>query len=281
MAAASAAGCLPVDGRMKSWPARRRPVIVGAVSLNFEELDFAETRFGELILRRRRVLSLDRADVYEVKLDGSFLMSSLVNASEIALAELGLAALEQPPGSGSTADGWDVVVGGLGLGYTAATALEDDRVGSLLVLEYLAEVIAWHEQGLVPLGEQLGKDERCRLIQGDFFALAAEPEPGFDSAAPGRRFHAVLLDIDHSPDGLLHSSHAALYQPQGLRRLALQLHPGGVFALWSAEPPDEVFAGRLEVAFVDVQAHAVTFFNPLLDRDDTNTVYVCRVAAVS
>ena len=250
------------------------------MSLNFEELDFAETRFGELILRRRRVLSLDKTDVYEVKLDGSFLMSSLVNRSEIALSELGLAALgdglQHQAGSGAD-HGWDVVVGGLGLGYTAATALADDRVRSLLVVEYLPEVIAWHEKGLVPLGEQLRDDERCRLQESDFFALAADPERGFDKATPGRRFHAVLLDIDHSPDGVLHASHAALYEPQGLRRLASHLHPGGVFALWASESPDPVFARSLELAFEDVEAHAVTYFNPLLERDDTDAIYVCRV----
>ncbi len=256
---------------------------MGGVSLNFEELDFADTRFGELILRRRRVLSLDNTDVYEVKLDGSFLMSSLVTQSEIALTELGLAALGTSLKSqaGAGADHrWDVVVGGLGLGYTAATALAHERVRSVLVVEYLPEVIAWHEKGLVPLGEQLRDDERCRLQESDFFALAADPQRGFDAATPGRRFHAVLLDIDHSPEGLLHTSHAALYEPTGLRHMASHLHPGGVFALWSSEPPDPVFAQSLELAFDSVEAHAVTYFNPLLDRDDTNAIYVCRVSAV-
>ena len=252
---------------------------MGGVSLNFEELDFADTRFGELILRRRRVLSLDNAEVYEVKLDGSFLMSSLVNQSEIALTELGLASLAESLKSAAAPgadERWDVVVGGLGLGYTAATALADERVGSLLVVEYLPEVIAWHEKGLVPLGDELRLDDRCRLQESDFFALAADPEWGFDTATPGRRFHAVLLDIDHSPEGLLHTSHAALYEPEGLRRLARHLHPGGVFALWSSEPPDLVFAKSLEQAYQGVEAHDVTFFNPLLDRDDTNAIYVCR-----
>ncbi|MFT7464842.1 MAG: spermidine synthase, partial [Pseudohongiellaceae bacterium] len=203
---------------------------------------------------------------------------------EIALTELGLSALGQSSAhsSGASCSGpWDVVVGGLGLGYTAATALADDRVASLVVVEYLPEVISWHQRGLVPAGEQLCSDDRCRLVQGDFFALAGEPQTGFDLAHPGRRFHAVLLDIDHSPQGLLHPSHEALYQPEGLQRLAQHLHPGGLFALWSAEPPDPVFAKQLEVAFEGITAHAVTYFNPLLDRDDTNSIYVCRAPTLA
>ncbi len=238
------------------------------MSLNFEELDFAQTRLGELILRRRRALSLEGEPFYEVKLAGSFLMSSLVNASEIALTERGLAALQ--PGS------WDVVVGGLGLGYTAAAALDDPAVESLLVVEFLPEVISWHTRNIVPLGETLTTDERCRLVQGDFFELARNPD-GFDREAPGRRFDAVLLDIDHSPDGLLHSSHADLYQPEGLRRLAAHLRPGGVFALWSSEPPEPAFTDKLGAVFATAVAHAVQFENPLLGRDDVNTVYVATV----
>jgi hypothetical protein len=63
-------------------------------------------------------------------------------------------------------------------------------------------VIEWHAEGLVPLGPELTGDLRCRFVQGNFFALAAS-EAGFDPAVPARRFDAVLVDIDHSPDFLL------------------------------------------------------------------------------
>ena len=112
----------------------------------------------------------------------------------------------------------------------------------------LAEVIEWHEQGLLPLGKQLTGDPRCRLVNGDFFAMSHSAE-GFDAAAPGRRFDAVLVDIDHSPRNLLHPRHAALYEPEGLARLAGHLHPGGVFALWSNDPPDEAFERVLAGVF--------------------------------
>ncbi len=237
------------------------------MSRRFEEIDWRPTPMGEISLRRRRDVSTGE-DVYEVKLGDEFLMSSLFTAGEIALTRLGLARL--PGGAGPV----DVVVGGLGLGYTARAALDDPRVGSLTVVDALAEVIEWHRKHLVPLGAALTSDARCRLVQGDFFALAAGPGP--DPEEPGRRFHAVLLDVDHSPGFVLHPSHAALYRPEGLRRLAGHLHPGGVFALWSNEPPDDGFTARLRDAFGDADArgHVVSFDNPLQGGTSTNTVYV-------
>jgi spermidine synthase len=242
------------------------------MSALFEELDYRETPIGALSLRRRRELRLG-VDVFEIKLGEDFLMSSLFTASEIALARLGLGAL----GGDSSLD---VVVGGLGLGYTAAAVLENARVGSLLVVEALAPVIDWHRRGLVPLGAAITADARCRLVHGDFFALAAA-DAGFDPDAPGRRFDAVLVDIDHSPDGLLDPGHGGFYKPAGLRRLAANLRPGGVFALWSNTLPDEAFTARLADCFVEARAEPVTFHNPLQDRPFTQTVYLGRTAAAA
>jgi spermidine synthase len=119
-------------------------------------------------------------------------------------------------------------------------------------------------------------DPRCRLIEGDFFALAGAPEIGFDPDLPGRKFHAVLLDIDHSPQNLLDEKNATFYSADGLRRLAAQLLPGGVFALWSDDPPDETFLKHLAEVFDSPQAHVVKFPNPLLGSDSASTVYVAR-----
>jgi spermidine synthase len=234
------------------------------MSVYFEELDFRPTAMGALSLRRRRELSTG-IDVYEIKLGDEFLMSSLFTVAEIALARLGLAALQR-------AD-LDVVVGGLGLGYTAQAVLEDSRVRSLIVVDALAEVIEWHERGLLPLGEQLTADPRCRFVAGDFFAMSGSAD-GLDPQTPGRRFDAVLVDIDHSPQNLLHPNHAALYRPEGLRKLAGHLHPGGVFALWSNDPPDQAFKAVLAGVFATSDVHVVSFDNPLQDRDANNTVYI-------
>lgn len=223
---------------------------------------------GDLILRRRRIAMLEGLEVYEVKLGEAFLMSSLFHVVEDALADLGLAAV--------AGESLNVIVGGLGLGYTAVAALMHERVAELLVVDALPAVIEWHQKHLVPLGATLTGDARCRFVEADFFALAADPERGFDPSEPGRRFHAVLLDIDHSPDNLLHERHASFYSTEGLRRLAAQLLPGGVFALWSDDPPEGDFLSSLAEVFETPATHIVTFPNPILDRDSESTVYVAR-----
>ena len=234
------------------------------MSVYFEELDFRPTPMGVLSLRRRKSLT-SGGDIYEIKLGDEFLMSSAFTVAEIELARLGLAALGRTD--------IDVVVGGLGLGYTAQAVLENPGVRSLVVVDALAEVIEWHAQGLLPLGGRLTGDPRCRLVNGDFFAMSHSAD-GFDPDAPRRRFDAVLVDIDHSPANLLHPRHAALYAPEGLARLAEHLHPGGVFALWSNDPPDEAFNAVLAGVFATSAAHVVTFENALGDRDASNTVYI-------
>lgn len=241
------------------------------MSIYFEELDYRQTPIGALSLRRRRELSLG-IDIFEIKLGDDHLMSSLFTASEIALARLGLAALSGPA--------LDVVVGGLGLGYTAQAVLEHGAVKSLIVVEALEAVIDWHRQGLLPIGLEMTSDPRCRLVLGDFFALAASQD-GFDPAVPARRFDAILVDIDHSPDLLLDPENAVFYRLEGLRRLAAHLHPGGVFGLWSNELPDDAFTARLAQVFAAARAERVTFHNPLQDRDFTQTVYLARTAAAA
>jgi spermidine synthase len=243
---------------------------MGRMSVYFEELDFRPTPIGVLSLRRRRSLTTG-ADIYEIKLGDEFLMSSAFTVAEIELARLALAALQR--------NDLDVVVGGLGLGYTAQAVLENRSVRSLIVVDALAEVIEWHQQGLLPLGKQLTDDPRCRLVNGDFFAMSDSVE-GFDSSTPGRGFDAVLVDIDHSPRNLLHPRHAALYAPAGLARLAGHLNPGGVFALWSNDPPDPAFERALAGVFATSAAHVVTFDNASGDHDASNTVYVAVKAAL-
>ena len=231
---------------------------------HFEELAWCETALGAVSLRRRLDPAL-HVDVYEVKLGDEFLMSSLFTAAEVELARLGLAEL-----AGSDLD---IVVGGLGLGYTARAVLEDARVRSLTVVEALDEVITWHERELLPDAAGLAADPRTRLLHGDFFSLV-DAGNGFDPQAPGRRFHAVLVDIDHTPEHVLHPSHSAFYTPAGLRRLARHLHPGGVFALWSDDPPEAGFRAVLAEVFGNCKEHVVTFPNPLTRAESANTIYV-------
>ncbi|WP_149037834.1 spermidine synthase [Sphingopyxis macrogoltabida] len=154
----------------------------------FEELAWEQTPIGELVLRRRK-LTLDGEDIWEIKLNDGYLISSQFVDGEIALADLALAM--------TGGEALDVAVGGLGLGYTAEAVLRDPRVGKLTVVELIPQVIHWHRDYLVPLGTILADDPRCILRQDDFFALADEPD-GFDPAAPDQLHDAILIDIDHS-----------------------------------------------------------------------------------
>jgi spermidine synthase len=238
------------------------------MAIEFEELDYQQTPLGDISLRRRSELRLAGKIVYEVKLGDEFLMSSLFTDAEIQLARLGLAALEGPD--------LDIVVGGLGLGYTAATALEEPSVGSLMVVEVMEPVIDWHRRGLVPLGKKLVSDPRCTLVHADFFELAASSGGGFDRAAPTRLVHAVLLDIDHSPSHWLNPGNSAFYTAPGLRNLADKLHPGGVFGLWSNDPPDGEFTHLLDSVFQSSESHVVTFPNPYTGGESSSTVYLAH-----
>jgi len=234
----------------------------------FEELDYSATPIGELVLRRRTEPRLG-IEVLEVKLGDEFLMSSLFTAGEVALADLALERL----GTGA----FDIVVGGLGLGYTAAAVLAHESVASLIVIDALEPVIGWHRRGLLPLGAGLSADARCELVLGDFFALAAAA--ALDVRNPARRFHGILVDIDHSPQHALAEGNASFYEVEGLLRLAAHLHPGGVFALWSDEEPDETYLASLRAVFTRCEARVVEFPNPLRGTTASNTIYLASKAA--
>jgi spermidine synthase len=233
------------------------------VSARFEELDWRETPMGEISLRRRREPTLD-VDVFEVKLGDDYLMSSLFTVAEIELARIGLAALDH---------GLDVLVGGLGLGYTARAALEDPRVAALTVVEALPAVVDWHRRGLLPTSSDLTSDPRTALVTADFFSTVGAGLP-LDAADPERQYDVMLIDIDHSPRHVLHPSHAAFYSGAGLRLMQRRLRRGGVFALWSDDPPDDDFLALLKEELTEVEAHVVRFDNFLTSGTSANTVYV-------
>lgn len=235
------------------------------MSALFEELDFCPTSSGALSLRRRRELKLG-VDVWEILLGDEFLMSSHFTASEVALGRLGVEAC--------AGDTLDVVVGGLGLGYTAQAVLAESAVADLLIVEYFKPVIEWHEAGILPMGTQLVDNPACRMVEGDFFAMALGD--GFDPGAPGRRFDAVLADIDHAPDHLLDERSDSFYQVDGLRALKRHLKPGGIFGLWSDKTVDQRFLDRLGAVFPKVWAEPVTFDNPLTGVPFTQTVYLAQ-----
>ena len=232
--------------------------------MKIQELGYQKTPLGDLTLRRRVETLLDDRVVFEVKLGDEYLMSSLFTESERQLAAMGLAPL-----TGSL----DVVIGGLGLGYTAAEALKNTMVGRLLVIDLFQAVIDWHRASLVPNGETLNRDRRCDLRQGDFFELA---RTGFDAGDPTRKFDAVLLDIDHSPKHFLASENESLYTAEGLADIRRQLKTGGIFALWSNDAGDKDFTALLGSTFGSASAHDVEFPNPYTRTTSVNSVYVAQ-----
>jgi spermidine synthase len=226
--------------------------------VRIEELDWGDTPWGEISLRRRWDPVTER-DVHEVKLGDEFLMSSQFTVGERELSRIGLAAV--------TGTSLVVLVGGLGLGYTAVAALEDDRVTELTVVEALEQVISWHQRDLLPDTVGLAADPRVHLVRDDFFDLVR-------SGRAARTYDAVLVDIDHAPDWLLRDDHGDLYTVEGFARVGAMLADDGVFALWSDEPPEPEVVRRMGAAFEGADAHVVSFPNQLTGGQSANTVYL-------
>jgi spermidine synthase len=226
---------------------------------NLEILAYDDTPLGPLCLRRRELLSMPGTVVTEVTLNHAFLMSSLYTVSEEALADVGLA---MHPGTGLR-----VLVGGLGLGYTARAALASDRVGAVEVVEFLPEVVGWLERGLLPVSAELSADPRFRVVPGDVYQRLADE--------PRERFDLVLVDVDHAPDDPLSDANAAFYTAPGLRRVRAHLAEGGVLGVWSsaASPPFERALGEV---FGEVRVEPVTFMNEMVDEERTDWLFFAR-----
>lgn len=242
------------------------------LELIFEELDYQETPLGSISLRRRNEPRLDNTLIYEVKLGEEFLMSSLFVEAEEQLSILALASLAK---QGHTSE-LKVVVGGLGLGYTALAALNNSAIKLLRTIDIMQPVISWHEQGLIPIGNVLATDPRSKLIHGDFFAIAGDKSTlGFVN---DDKVHAVLLDIDHSPSHWLNQSNESFYSRDSLQTLANKILAGGVFGLWSNEAEDPTFKSLLATVFARVESHTIEFANPYSGGNSINTVYIAVCA---
>ena len=232
----------------------------------FKELDYQKTPLGEISLRRRKQLKLDK-DIFEVILNDEHLMSNLFVLSEVALASIPLKEMRTKSP--------DILIGGLGLGYTAKEVLSHQHVKSLTIIEYLEPVISWHQKGILPIGKLLFEDPRCNIISSDFFKSAFD-EIGFDPNKKYRKFDGIFLDIDHAPDFHLNSSHVKFYRIEGMENIKYNLNENGLFTLWSNNPPDNDFVELLKEVFDSARAEKVTFYNSLLEVDCTQTVYIAK-----
>ncbi len=230
--------------------------------LDIEYIDCEQTTIGMICLRERTLPTEPPTVITEITLDHEFLMSSYNTASERALSSV---ALEMHEGTDLR-----VLVGGLGLGYTAREVLLSDRVGSLRVIEFVPQVIGWMERGLIPLSAELNADPRLEAVHGDAYAiLAAEPEPETPL------YDLILIDVDHSPDEMLGDGNAAFYSEAGLERAKQHLAPGGVLGVWSYAEHSP-FADAMRASFAEVRVESVVFENIVLEESETNWLFFAR-----
>lgn len=226
---------------------------------NLEVLAYEESPLGVICLRRRELLSIPGTVITEITLDHELLVSSYHTASERALAAC---ALERHPGSALR-----VLIGGLGLGYTAFAALQSPRVARVEVVELLPQVIHWLVTNQVPLSSELNGDQRFEAVPGDIYALLATP--------PERRFDLILVDVDHSPDERLSDPSSAFYLPSGLGLARAHLAEGGVLGVWSYAENSR-FADALRETFARVDVEVVTFENRLTEECETNWLFLAH-----
>ena len=227
---------------------------------NFEILAYNDTPLGVLQLRRRELLAEPGTIVTEVSLNHEFLMSSYNTASERALASSALAA---HPGAGL-----DVLVGGLGLGYTAFEALACARAARVEVVEFLPQVIGWLDRGLIPLARELKADKRLEVVLGDVYARLSGP--------PARTHDLILIDVDHSPEDRLAAANGGFYTPAGLQRAKLHLKPGGTLGVWSYDESAR-FAADLRSVFREVRLEPVAFKNRFVGETQTDWLFFASV----
>jgi spermidine synthase len=225
----------------------------------FEVIAYETTDLGVLCLRRRELLAEPGTIVTEVTLNHEFLMSSYLTASEKALSET---ALKLHSGSELR-----VLVGGLGLGYTAQAALSSERVTTCEVVEYLPQVIGWLEQGLIPLADELNAERRLRVSQGDVYQRLA--------GTPSDRFDLILIDVDHSPDDNLASANGRFYTIDGLQAAKQHLAEDGLLGVWSYAESSP-FVDALHEVFREVHVEQVTVFNNLVKEEQTDWLFFGR-----
>lgn len=207
----------------------------------WELLDSAQVpgNGGELRLSQR-------GDEFSIKIvgRGGELMNSRMHGSEDALAEMTCARLK-----GCTNP--RLLIGGLGMGFTLASALKHaGEKAQIEVAELIPAVIEWNKG---PLGEKAGypiNDKRVVVHEGDVARIIKSAKKTYD---------AILLDVDNGPEGLTHKKNNWLYSMDGLIESYEALRPQGVLAVWSAGPAQDFLQRLRKIGFkVDekrVRAH--------------------------
>jgi len=215
------------------------------------------TERGELVLRRR--VDADGAEVLELRANGVFVMDTRETSTERGLATQALALVTLPR---------DVLVGGLGLGFTLEAVLADPRVERCLVVEIEPALVGWMGDGTIPYGTPLLADPRVEVRVADVAQVLTGLSP--------RSLDLVLLDVDNGPGYLVHDANAALYERPFLAAVRRSLAPGGMVVVWSAARAPSLMAA-LEAEFGEAEEHAHDV--RLQDRDEQYWLYAARVAS--
>lgn len=210
---------------------------------------------GEVVLRRRE--GYDGAPVLELRVNGVFVMDTEETTSERSLARRALELVEDPA---------HVLVGGLGLGFTAREVLADRRVRRCTVVELEPALVEWLRDGTVPGGPDLLCDDRLELVVADV--------AGHVAAAAPASYDLVLLDVDNGPGYLVHAGNAPLYAAEFLGSAVRTLRAGGVLVVWSADPAPSLAQALAEVAG---DAEEVRCPVRLQGREEHYHLYLARV----
>ena len=226
---------------------------------NLKILAYEPTSLGPLCLRRRELLSQPGTTVTEVTLNHEFLMSSLNTDSERALANTAI--------SMHSGNDLKVLVGGLGLGYTARESLLSQRVASVEVLELLPQVIQWLAEGLVPLSAELNNEPRLIVTEDDVYQRLA--------GTPDERFDLILIDVDHSPEDCLNNESGTFYTRPGLLTAKKHLKADGILAIWSYAESSP-FADALQDVFPQVHIEPVMYHDESNDTQQTDWLFFAR-----
>jgi spermidine synthase len=225
-------------------------------------VDRQEGPYGEVVLRQWGGESAsgggatgegDRGEgaVFEIIANGCFLMDTSDGRSERLLIRAALDAL--PPGRPSPA----LLIGGLGVGFSLVEAVSEPRWGRIAVVEREAAVIDWHRDG--PLAAVSGEalaDPRAEIVHADLVAhLVAHLRAGAEGTEP---YDALCLDIDNGPEWTVTEDNGGLYSPAGLAACAARLNPGGVLAVWSAQPSPVFEQALRNAGFTQVRTEEIT-----------------------
>jgi spermidine synthase len=198
-------------------------------------LDRREGPYGEVVLRRH-------GDLLQIIANGCFLMDTSDGRSERLLIDAARDALHGRPAP-------DVLIGGLGVGFSLAHAVADPRWGRITVVERESAVIDWHRTGpLSEVSREALADPRTEIVEADLVAYVNETSATFD---------VLCLDIDNGPGWTVTEENDSLYAPPGLAACARVLRPGGVLAVWSAEPSPEFEGTMRNAGFQQVRTEEV------------------------